>query len=130
MRIYHQFHFKFKLYLAFLTILPNSITFSQMVLDTLQYKQVGPGMFYTKMVVHAVPWSIDVFEADMTNQYFAIETVKSFEVLAGGREKTSSMSARRNFAGHWSVGAVNGDFFDMTTGMPNNIQVEKWRSAS
>jgi exopolysaccharide biosynthesis protein len=124
MKIYLQYFFKFKIYLIVVTILLNSSTFSQIELDTVQHKQVGPGMFYTKMVVHAVPWNIDVFEADMTNQYFAIETVKAFEVLAGGREKTSSMSARRNFAGHWSVGAVNGDFFDMTTGMPNNIQVE------
>jgi exopolysaccharide biosynthesis protein len=81
-------------------------------------------MFYTKYVVHSVPWGIDVFEADMMNEYFSIETVKAFNQLAGGREKTSSMSIRRNLAGHWSVCAINGDFFDMTTGMPNNIQVE------
>jgi hypothetical protein len=81
-------------------------------------------MFYTKYVVHSVPWSIDVFEADMMNEYFSIETVKAFNQLAGGREKTSSMSIRRNLAGHWSVCAINGDFFNMTTGMPNNIQVE------
>ena len=81
-------------------------------------------MIYTKYLVHSVPWSIDVFEADMTNQYFSIETVKAFELLAGGREKTSDMSLRRNSVGHWSVGAINGDFFDLATGMPNNIQVE------
>lgn len=97
---------------------------SQIILDTIKYKQVGPGMYYSKYVVSSVPWSIDVLEADMTNQYFDIETVKAFELLAGGREKTSSMSIRRNYAGHWSVGAINGDFFDLTTGMPNNIQVE------
>ena len=97
---------------------------SQVILDTVQHKQVGPGMFYSKYIVHLIPWSIDVFEADMTNQYFAIESVKAFELLAGGREKTSTMSIRKSFVGHWSVGAINGDFFDLATGAPNNIQVE------
>jgi exopolysaccharide biosynthesis protein len=97
---------------------------SQILLDTVQHKQVGPGMFYSKYVVHSIPWSIDVLEADMTNQYFAIETTKAFELLAGGREKTSSMAIRSNYTGHWSVGAINGDFFDLATGMPNNIQVQ------
>lgn len=102
----------------------SEANFSQIVLDTVQHRHAGPGMQYSKYVVHSVPWSIDVFEADMTNQYFDLETVKAYELLAGGREKTSSMSIRRNYAGHWSVGAINGDFFDLTTGMPNNIQVE------
>ena len=75
-------------------------------------------MIYTKYLVQSVPWSIDVFEADMTNQYFSIETAKAFELLAGGREKTSDMSLRRTSVGHWTVGAINGDFFDLTTGMP------------
>jgi exopolysaccharide biosynthesis protein len=111
-------------YVTILFLILNVSLQSQFDLDKVQYKQVGPRMFFTKYVVHSVPWSIDVFEADMMNQYFAIETVKAFDVLAGGREKTSSMSARRNFTEHWSVSAINGDFFDMKTGMPNNIQVE------
>ncbi len=98
--------------------------YPQIILDTVQHRQVGPGMFYSKYIVQSIPWSIDVFEADMTNQYFAVETAKAFELLAGGREKTSAMSVRRNYAGHWSVAAINGDFFDLTTGAPNNIQVE------
>lgn len=114
----------FRFSILFFAVAFCEIARSQIVLDTIKYKQVGPGMFYSKYVVHSVPWSIDVFEADMTNQYFDVETVKAYELLAGGREKTSSMSIRRNYAGHWSVGAINGDFFDLTTGMPNNIQVE------
>ena len=116
--------FKVKNILLLLTILFSKSISSQVELDTIQHKQVGPGMFYTKIIVHDVPWSIDVFEADMTNEYFTIETVKAFELLEGGREKTSDMSLRRNSVGHWSVAAINGDFFNLTTGMPNNIQVE------
>lgn len=97
---------------------------AQISLDTLEYRQVGPGMYYTKYSVPSIPWSIDVFEADITNEYFVIETVKAYELLAAGREKTSQMSAKRNYTGHWTVCAINGDFFNLTTGMPNNIQVE------
>ncbi|HAB51126.1 MAG TPA: hypothetical protein DCE80_02950, partial [Ignavibacteriales bacterium] len=119
MEIYQLYFFKCKILLTLLTIFLHLPIYSQILLDTVKHKQVGPGMFYTKYVAHTIPWSIDVFEADMTNQYFAIETVKAFDLLAAGREKTSSMSLRRNLVGHWSVSAVNGDFFDMTTGMPN-----------
>lgn len=124
MQTYVPRFFKVKYILILLTLLITQSVKPQIILDTIQHRQVGPGMQYSKYVVHSIPWSIDVFEADMTNQYFAIETVKAYELLAGGREKTSSMSIRRNFAGHWSVGAINGDFFDLTSGMPNNIQVE------
>ncbi len=115
---------KYQFILGIVFIIVNQPIKSQIVLDTVQHKQVGPGMFYSKYIVHSIPWSIDVFEADMTNQYFAVETAKAFELLAGGREKTSSMSSRRSYVGHWSVGAINGDFFDLTSGMPTNIQVE------
>lgn len=118
-------HLKVLFLFAIIIISSNQYIHPQLILDTVQHKQVGPGMIYSKYVVHSVPWSIDVFEADMSNQYFSIETAKAFELLAGGRETTSSMSIRRNFVGHWSVGAINGDFFDLTSGMPTNIQVEK-----
>jgi len=124
MKILQRYFFKSKLLSVLLTFLIYSPILPQILLDTVQHKQVGPGMFHTKYSVHSVPWNIDVFEADMTNEFFAIETVKAFELLSGGREKTSAMSIRKNFAGHWSVCAVNGDFFDLKTGMPNNIQVE------
>ena len=103
MKTFQQYLLKF----FFISILISPQLLSQILLDTVQHKQVGPGMFYSKYVVHSIPWSIDVLEADMTNQYFAIETAKAFELLAGGREKTSSMAIRGNYVGHWSVGAIN-----------------------
>ncbi len=121
MRTRKYYLLKFITLICFFTASPR--VSSQIILDTIKHKQVGPGMYYSKYVVHSIPWSIDVFEADMTNQYFEVETVKANERLAAGREKTSSMSIRRSYAGHWSVAAVNGDFFDLNTGMPNNIQV-------
>lgn len=124
MKIAFRFFSHFQIILLFYLINISQSANSQIILDTVQHQQVGPGMFYTKYVVQSILWSIDVLEADMTNEYFAVETVKAFELLAGGREKTSSMSVRKNLSGHWVVGGVNGDFFNLTTGMPNNIQVE------
>jgi hypothetical protein len=34
-------------------------------------------------VFHSVTWSTEVFESDMTNQFFDIETIKAYEILTG-----------------------------------------------
>lgn len=92
-------------------------------LDMVVKYPVGPGMTYTKFIDHSAPWSIDVFEADMNNKYFSLETVKSFDKLAAGREKTSDMSKRMDSVSRWSVGAINADFFELKNGLPNNVEV-------
>lgn len=97
---------------------------AQVVFDTVEVRSVGPGMTYYKIKT-GTPWSIDLFKADINNQYFRVETVKSFDKLAAGREKTTSMAGRRTWNGHWAVAAINGDFFDLGTGMPNSLQVER-----
>ncbi|NUN08953.1 MAG: phosphodiester glycosidase family protein [Ignavibacteriaceae bacterium] len=97
---------------------------AQVVFDTVEVRSVGPGMTYYKIKT-GTPWSIDLFKADINNQYFRVETVKSLDKLAAGREKTTSMAGRRTWNGHWAVAAINGDFFDLGTGMPNSLQVER-----
>lgn len=120
MRLIHLSLLKFFI----ICVAANHTICSQIILDTVRYEQVGPGMYYSKYLVHSIPWSINVFEADMTNKHFSIETIKAFNLLAGGRERTSSMSRRQSMPGHVTICAVNGDFFDLKTGMPNNIQVK------
>ncbi len=110
--------------LSFLLIVFSALLHSQTVFDTVETRNAGPGMKYYKVKTNT-PWSIDIFKADINNQYFRVETVKSLDKLAAGREKTTSMAARRTWNGHWAVGAINGDFFDLTTGMPNSLQVER-----
>ncbi len=91
--------------------------------DTIFSKYVGPGMIFSKVIETTKPWSINILEVDLKNPYLKLETVKANDLMAGGRETVSSMAARRNFVKHWSVGAVNGDFFDLSTGATNNLQV-------
>jgi len=96
-------------------------------------QNVGPGMRYRKMVDTAAPWSLDLFEADLTNPYLLLESCKGHEILrrwqvsSGSREATSSMARRNQRAGHRVVAAINADFFNTApyTGEPVNIQVER-----
>lgn len=95
-----------------LFILISSGILPQNQQDTIVHRTVGPGVTYTKLVDSLIPWSIDLLRIDMTNPYIKLEAVKALDRISGGRETTSQMAARRNFSGHWVVGAVNADFFE------------------
>ncbi|MBV6511046.1 MAG: hypothetical protein FMNOHCHN_00525 [Ignavibacteriaceae bacterium] len=95
-----------------LLVLMVSGLFPQNQQDTIAHRTVGPGVTYTKLVDSLIPWSIDLLRVDLTNPYIKLEAVKALERISGGRELTSAMAARRNFSGHWVVGAVNADFFE------------------
>jgi exopolysaccharide biosynthesis protein len=110
-------------YLFSLLFLFTSFNYAQERFDSVYTTPVGPGMNYTKYKMFSTPWSIDVFTAEMKNQYFGIESIKSNDLLAAGREKTTSMAFRRSFNNHWVVAAINADFFDLGTGQPNGIQI-------
>ncbi len=94
-------------------------SFAQIRIDTLQNMPVGPGCTHRKFVAPTVPWTINVLQIDLRNPYITMETAKGQDRLTGF-ERTSSMAARNNFAGHTVIGAVNGDFYGTT---PINIQV-------
>lgn len=111
-----------KLIFLFLTIFISEL-FPQYKLDTLSNRFVGPGVKHLKISVPSAPWTIDVLEADLSNPFIKIETVKAKDKLAGN-EKTSSMAARNNYEGHYVVGGVNGDFYNTANGVPINIQID------
>lgn len=114
---------KLTLLFGLFILLNSSNLYSQNQYDTLENKVVGPGVTYIKLDVPTVPWKIDILKVEVFNPFIKVETVKSLDKLGAGREKTSAMSLRKNAVGHWSVGAINADFFDLATGTPNNIQV-------
>jgi exopolysaccharide biosynthesis protein len=84
--------------------------------------QVGMGVNYYKVVALSAPYSINILEIDLRNQYNSIETVKAQDRL-NGYERTSSMALRNSYVGHRVVGAVNGDFYG-SGGIPINIQIK------
>lgn len=67
-------------------------------------------------------WAIHVVEFDVRHPYLQIETVKAGDHLQG-KERTSAMAARRDQTAHRVVAAINGDFFDVGTGVPINLQL-------
>ena len=85
--------------------------------------QVGPGTFYKHFVAPAVPWNVEVLEIDLNNPYLSMETLKGDDALYG-YERTSSMSVRNDWDGHYVVGAVNADFYG-SGGVPINSQIVK-----
>ncbi len=115
-------HFPYHLFLL-LVFLLSSPALSQVHYDTLSRKTVGPGVVHMKMAAPSIPWRVEVLEVDLTNPWITFETVKSRDLLNGGLERTTSMSARQDAPGHYVVGAVNADFFSFETSQPNSMQV-------
>lgn len=111
---------KFSLALFFCFIV--NIAVGETEFYTTTTTQVGPGVVHKKIVAPTVPWILNVLEIDVTNDFLSIESVKARDKLVG-METTSSMAARKNYSGHLVVGAINGDFYDMGSGIPIGTQV-------
>lgn len=111
-----------KFLIVFLTLCFHLVTNAQVAFDTVTTMQVGMGVNYYKVVALSAPYSINILEIDLRNQYNSIETVKAQDRL-NGYERTSSMALRNSYVGHRVVGAVNGDFYG-SGGIPINIQIK------
>jgi len=109
------------LYYCALVLLSSNI-FAQYSIDTLFSVHVGPGVIHTKIISPEVPYAINILEVDLTNPYIEMETVKANDQLLG-METVSRMATRKSTEGHRVVGAVNGDFYDMGSGVPTNLQM-------
>ncbi len=75
---------------------------------------VGPGTKLHHVFIPEGPWNINILEVDITNPYIKVESAVARDVLGGGLEKSSSMSARNDREGHRILGAVNGDYFGIS----------------
>ncbi len=85
---------------------------------------VGPGVVHHHEFRAAGPWHFHVLEIDLTNPWVRIESIKSNDLLPGGRELTSAMAARNDREEHRVVGAINADFWE-ADGTPIGAQVVK-----
>ncbi|HDP68193.1 MAG TPA: T9SS type A sorting domain-containing protein [Candidatus Marinimicrobia bacterium] len=86
--------------------------------------QVGPGIVHKYIHAPTAPWIINVLEIDLKNPYVYLESVKAKNLLYG-MERTSSMAQRSDAPNHRVIGAVNADFYDMSTGIPVGTQMVK-----
>jgi exopolysaccharide biosynthesis protein len=62
-----------------------------------------------------------VFEVDLTNPYVSIEASTPNNGNTFTRQKMTLQAAYEDQSGHKVYGGVNGDFFDMNTGVPRSI---------
>lgn len=95
-----------KLHILFIGLVIFNFAFS----DTLTSRPVGPGIIHHHAHLPAGPWHIQILEIDLSDTMNTLETVKAGNSIAG-YERTSSMAARSNSAGHTVIGAINGDFY-------------------
>jgi exopolysaccharide biosynthesis protein len=86
---------------------------------------MSPGVVYKKMVetVGSINTTVFILEVDMTEPTVQFQSAKALDLLAA-RQKTSAMvTAKTSNDYHNVIGAINGDFFNLTTGVPDNLQV-------
>ncbi len=84
---------------------------------------VGPGVvYYHDEIIEGGPWNFDILKIDLSNPFLHIESVKANDNLFSF-ERMSSASKRYDKEGHKVVGAINGDFYNTSTGEPTNIQI-------
>ena len=84
--------------------------------------QVGPGVIQYHHIIDSGPWNINIIKIDIENPWLKFQSVKAGDKLMAF-EKTSSMAARNNFEEHKVVAAINGDFYNTSTGEQIGSQV-------
>ncbi len=83
---------------------------------------VGPGVIQYHHIIDSGPWNINIIKIDIQNPWLKFQSVKAGDKLMAF-EKTSSMAARNNFEEHRVVAAINGDFYNTSTGEQIGTQV-------
>lgn len=107
-----------KIRIILITILLLSIAYP----GSLDSIQVGPGVTHYHQVVDSGPWNINIIKIDLNNPWLKFQSVKAGNKLLAF-EKTSSMAARNNYEEHRVVAAINGDFYNTSTGEQVGTQV-------
>ena len=97
--------------------------------DTIEYKQVGPGTMYCYAELPAISQAIHVLTIDLDNEYTEIETFLGKDCIAGTELVTSACN-RHTQPGHDAYCGVNGDFFNVSAnyeyplGMPRGGSIQ------
>lgn len=89
---------------------------------SLDSTQIGPGVFHYHHVIDSGPWNINIVKIQLNNPYLKFQSVKAGNKLLAF-EKTSSMAARNNYEEHRVFAAINGDFYNTSTGEQVGTQI-------
>ncbi|BEH00102.1 phosphodiester glycosidase family protein [Bacteroides sedimenti] len=89
---------------------PINIQGISKAVDTLAYRQVGPGTFYTYMRLPELPINVHMMTIDLNNQYNTVETFQANNRV-GSTENMTNAYTRMSSARHVSIGSINGNFW-------------------
>lgn len=90
-------------------------------IDTLEYKQMGPGIVYTRLSFPEYPLSVYMLTIDLNNPYNFIETFQAGDQL-GKTEAMTSAYSRLSSSAHRTIAGVNGNFWVVSgQGQPSEL---------
>ncbi len=92
----------------------SSSLYAQIIFDQVL---IAPGINYSLTMIDIPPLTIHTVELDLSSPFIQVETILASDSLM--RRETLTSMARRSGA----TVAINGDFFDPTTGMIVNLMV-------
>ncbi|MCZ7610514.1 MAG: phosphodiester glycosidase family protein [Ignavibacterium sp.] len=84
--------------------------------------QIGPGVTHYHQIIDSGPWNINIIKIDLQNPWLKFQSVKAGDKLQAF-EKTTSMASRNNYEEHKVVAAINGDFYNTSTGEQIGSQI-------
>lgn len=82
----------------------------QKSVDTLVYRQVGPGVMYASLNFPDYPLNVHMMTVDLNNQYNSVETFQANNKV-GSVEKMTNVYTRLANSSHSPIGSINGNFW-------------------
>ncbi len=90
-------------------------------IDTLEHRQVGPGVLYTRFQLPDYPLSAYILQVDLNNPYSFIETFQAGNQV-GKTEAMTTAYNRLNSTAHSTIAGVNGNFWIVSgQGQPTEL---------
>lgn len=90
-------------------------------IDTLEHRQVGPGVLYTRFQLPDYPLSAYILQVDLNNPHNFIETFQAGNQV-GKTEAMTTAYNRLNSTAHSTIAGVNGNFWIVSgQGQPTEL---------
>lgn len=97
------------------------------VVDTLEHRQIGPGVVYTRATITSIPLTFYTLSVDMNNEYSRIETFQA-QNTTGKTEAMTKAYTRLTTSTQKSLASINGNFWivsgqglDNLVGVPHSL---------
>lgn len=106
---------------VFVNIYAININGIEKRIDTLEHRQVGPGVLYTRFQLPDYPLSAYILQVDLNNPHSFIETFQAGNQV-GKTEAMTTAYNRLNSTAHSTIAGVNGNFWIVSgQGQPTEL---------